>query len=109
MLIGALLGCALGAFVILTLAAGEADTTRIFMVLGATAGGAMLGAWGSSMVGAAIPNSRLAAFGAAIEAGRILIMIDVPQRRVEEVRERLRAIHPEVEDCGLDPHVPAFP
>jgi len=36
-------------------------------------------------------------------------MIDVPEHRVEEIRERLHAAHPEAEDRGLDPHVPAFP
>jgi len=63
----------------------------------------------SSMVGSAVPNSRLKQFHQAIEEGKILVMVDVPESRVEEVRERLRAIHPEAEDRGLDPHVPAFP
>jgi hypothetical protein len=36
-------------------------------------------------------------------------MVDVQDWRVEEIRERLHAIHPEAEDRGLDPHVPAFP
>jgi hypothetical protein len=61
------------------------------------------------MVGASVPNSRLRQFDAAIEEGRILLMVDVPQQRVDEIRERLSAIHPEAEDRGLDPHVPAFP
>jgi hypothetical protein len=36
-------------------------------------------------------------------------MVDVPEHRVEAIRERLHAVHPEAEDRGLDPHVPAFP
>jgi len=36
-------------------------------------------------------------------------MVDVPYHRVDEVRDRLHAIHPEAEDRGIDPHVPAFP
>jgi len=35
--------------------------------------------WVSSMVGSAIPNSRLQQFEAAIEQGGILLMIDVPR------------------------------
>ena len=109
LLLGALFGCALGGFVVVTLAAGSGATAQISTVLGATAAGALLGAWASSMVGAGIPNSRLAAFETPIAAGKVLLMIDVPEHRVEKIRERLHAVHPEAEDRGLDPHVPAFP
>jgi hypothetical protein len=109
LLIGALFGCAVGAFVVMTLAANQGPTMHIVTVLGGTAIGALLGAWASSMVGAAIPNSRLAPFRDAIAAGRILLMADVPEHRVDEIRERLHAMHPEAEDRGLDPHVPVFP
>jgi hypothetical protein len=107
LMLGALLGCALGVVVAYTFLGG--DTMRIVTVLGATILGALFGAWVSSMVGSAVPNSRLKQFHQAIEEGKILVMVDVPETRVEEVRERLRAIHPEAEDRGLDPHVPAFP
>lgn len=107
LMLGALLGCALGVLVAYTIVTG--DTMRIVTVLGLTFLGALFGTWVSSMVGSAVPNSRLAQFQAAIDEGRILLMVDVPETRVEEVRERLHAIHPEAEDRGLDPHVPAFP
>jgi hypothetical protein len=107
LMLGALLGCALGVVIAYTFLGG--DTMRIVTVLGATILGALFGAWVSSMVGSAVPNSRLKQFHQAIEEGKILVMVDVPESRVEEVRERLRAIHPEAEDRGLDPHVPAFP
>ena len=61
------------------------------------------------MVGSAVPNSRLKQFESAIEEGRILVMADVPQHRVNEVREALHDRHPEAEDRGVDPHIPAFP
>jgi Flp pilus assembly protein TadB len=107
LMIGALLGCALGVVVAYTFVGG--DTMRIVTVLGATILGALFGAWVASMVGSAVPNSRLKQFAQAIEEGKILLMVDVPETRVEEIRERLHAIHPEAEDRGLDPHVPAFP
>jgi hypothetical protein len=107
LMLGAALGCALGVLLAFTLFAGEG--TRIITVLGATVLGSLFGMWVSSMVGASVPNSRLRQFDAAIEEGRILLMVDVPQQRVDEIRERLSAIHPEAEDRGLDPHVPAFP
>jgi len=107
LMLGALLGCALGVLVAFTLV--TADGMRIVTVLGLTFLGILFGMWVSGMVGSAVPNSRISQFQSAIEEGRILLMVDVPESRVEEIRERLRAIHPEAEDRGLDPHVPAFP
>jgi hypothetical protein len=107
LMIGAVLGCALG--VVVAYALEEADTARIVTVLGGALLGALFGAWVSSMVGSSVPNSRLRQFQQAIDEGRILLMVDVPETRVDEIRERLKAIHPEAEDRGLDPHVPAFP
>ena len=57
----------------------------------------------------AVPNSRLAQFNDAIEQGKILMMADVPDHRVNEVREVLASRHPEAEERGIDPHIPAFP
>ena len=107
MLIGAGLGCATG--VAIALATQKPDGIPLFVVLVASIVGALLGAWVSSMIGSSIPNSRLKPYQRALDEGRILCMIDVPHHRVDEVRERLAAIHPEAEDHGLDPHVPAFP
>ena len=61
------------------------------------------------MVGSAVPNSRLKQFQKTIDEGKILLMADVPDHRVNEVRELLTARHPEAEDRGIDPHIPAFP
>jgi uncharacterized membrane protein YeaQ/YmgE (transglycosylase-associated protein family) len=105
--LGALLGFILGAVVVTTM---QTDSRwQIVTVLGAGLVGALFGAWVASMVGSAVPNSRLKQFEAAIEEGRILVMADVPQHRVNEVREALHDRHPEAEDRGVDPHIPAFP
>lgn len=71
--------------------------------------GAIIGAWASSMIGSSVPNSRLRSFTADIEAGRILLMVDVPRSRVEEIEQQLQATHPEARFAGLDPAIPAFP
>jgi uncharacterized membrane protein YeaQ/YmgE (transglycosylase-associated protein family) len=105
--LGALLGFILGAVVVMTLQTD--DRWQIVTVLGAGLAGALFGAWVSSMVGSSVPNSRLKQFSQAIESGKILLMADVPQHRVNEVREQLAARHPEAEDRGVDPHIPAFP
>jgi hypothetical protein len=62
--------------------------------------GAPLGAWIASMVAAAVPNSRLRQFHADIEAGRVLMMVDVPYLRVAEINELVLARHPEAMPRG---------
>ena len=105
--LGALLGFVLGAVVVLTMQTD--DRWQIVTVLGSGLVGALFGAWVASMVGSAVPNSRLRQFAQTIEEGKILLMADVPEHRVNEVREQLSTRHPEAEDRGIDPHIPAFP
>jgi uncharacterized membrane protein len=71
--------------------------------------GAIFGAWASSMIGSSTPNVRLKEYEKTMEEGHILLMLDVPKERVDEVREIIRSHHPEVEDHGLDPDIPRFP
>lgn len=71
--------------------------------------GALFGAWVASMVGASVPNSRLRRFSKAIEAGEILLMVDVPRRRLGEIKTLLRLAHPEAYAQGMEPAIPAFP
>jgi hypothetical protein len=71
--------------------------------------GAAFGAWVSSMVASAIPNSRLKTFESAIAAGRILMMVDVPSGRVDEIKKLIVAHHPETTSSGTEPTIPAFP
>ena len=71
--------------------------------------GAIFGAWVSSMIGSSTPNVRLREYEKTMEEGHILLMVDVPKERVDEVREIIRSHHPEVEDHGLDPDIPRFP
>ncbi len=71
--------------------------------------GAAFGAWVSSMVASSVPNSRLRTFESAIEAGRILMMVDVPSGRVDEIRKLVALHHPEAMDSGVEPAIPAFP
>lgn len=71
--------------------------------------GALVGAWISGMIAISLPNSRLKGFQQAIDAGRILLMVDVPYRRVEEIRALIESHHPEARAGGQDTHIPAFP
>ena len=105
--LGALLGCILGGVLVMTLFTD--DRWQIVTVLGAGVIGALFGAWVASMVGSAVPNSRLRKFSKAIDDGKLLLMVDVPEHRLSEVRGVLNARHPEAEDRGIEPNIPAFP
>lgn len=70
---------------------------------------AMIGSWISGMIAISIPNSRLKHFQPAIDRGEILLMVDVPVRRVAEIRELIISHHPEAKAKGQDAQIPAFP
>ena len=71
--------------------------------------GAAFGVWVSSMIASSIPNSRLQSFEKAIADGKILLMVDVPAGRVEDVQGLLGKRHPEAAASGQEPTIPAFP
>jgi len=78
-------------------------------VLALAALGAGFGAWASSMLGISTPNSRIKQFQDAIEQGKILMMVDVPKNRREEIEQLVRQHYPEAEIGGTEPTIPPFP
>jgi hypothetical protein len=78
-------------------------------LLGLTLFGAGFGAWMSGMVGIGLPSSRIEKFETAIARGDLLMMIDVPRARVEEIETLVKRYHPESELEGIDPNIPIFP
>jgi hypothetical protein len=78
-------------------------------VLATSLTGAGVGALMSSMIGVDVPNSRIEKFRSAIEAGELLMMVDVPKDRVEEIDDLVKKHHPEAEIEGAEPTMPAFP
>ncbi len=78
-------------------------------VLGTSLLGAGLGAWVSSMIGISAPNTQLKRFEEEIESGQILMLIDVPKSRADEISELVRQHHPEAHIEGSEPHMPSFP
>lgn len=71
---------------------------------GATVGGMM-----SALVGVGLPSHRLEKFEEAIKAGEILILVDIPQKRVDEIQQLVKKHHPQVEFAGIEPLTPPFP
>ncbi|HTD90493.1 MAG TPA: DUF1269 domain-containing protein [Burkholderiales bacterium] len=47
--------------------------------------GAVVGVWSATMIGSALPNTKLEAFQPEIEQGKVLMIVDVPQSRVDEI------------------------
>jgi len=78
-------------------------------LLGLTLFGAGFGAWMASMVGVGLPSSRLEQFESAIETGELLMLIDVPRARVQEIEALVTRHHPQAELEGIDPNIPIFP
>jgi hypothetical protein len=78
-------------------------------ILGIALAGAGMGAWLAGMIGMDVPNSRLDEFESAINAGSILMMVDVRKEQVEEVSQSVKQHHPEADMHGTEPTIPAFP
>jgi len=105
--IGAIVGAAAGA--LLVLFPPEGVTLKLFTVLVTALGGAFFGAWASSLVASSVPNSRLKSFQSEIDRGKVLMMVDVPMRRVQEICDLVTSRHPEAAYRGFEPTIPAFP
>ena len=105
--IGAIVGAVAGGLLVMFPPTGA--TLKLFTVLVVAMGGAVFGAWASSMVASSVPNSRLKSFAPEMEAGKVLMMVDVPMRRVSEISDLVTARHPEAASRGFEPTIPAFP
>jgi len=78
-------------------------------LIGCTIFGGMFGSWASTLIGLSVPNKRLEPFKREVDAGKILLLVDVAPERVEEVHKLVQRQHPDVGDRGEDPAIPAFP
>ena len=107
LVLGGALGVVLGLFLVFFPPGG--GTLQLVTVLITAIVGGGFGAWVSTMVGLQVPNSRLKGFDHDLEEGKVLLMLDVPSGRYEQVREIIQRTHPEATDRGNEPTVPAFP
>ena len=105
--IGGAGGFLIGIFIYFTPPEGVA--LQLVTVLISTVIGAVFGAWAASLVALSVPNSRLRPFQKEIDEGRILLMVDVPPSRIEEIQDLVHRRHPEASDRGIEPTLPAFP
>ncbi len=60
--------------------------------------GAVLGAWISGpLIGASTPNSRLAPYHQLLQTGHVILIVDVPAKRREEIRKLIKNVYPQAE------------
>jgi len=79
------------------------------LLLATALAGVAFGVLLGGMVGLNVGNTRLKPFAKAIGRGELLVMVDVPKARVEEITNRIKAVHPGAEFEGTEPTIPAFP
>ena len=79
------------------------------IILASSVAGAGIGAWVGGMIGLNVGNTRLRRFEEAIDQGELLLMVDVPLARVDDISERIRQHHPTAQVEGTEPTIPAFP
>ncbi len=60
------------------------------MVASLTAAGAAVGTWSATLIGIGITHRDLQPFEEALEQGRILILVDVADEQVEEIKALIR-------------------
>ena len=84
-------------------------SVQLVAILMAAVVGAALGVWIAAMLGLQVPNTQLKGFEQEIQDGKILLMLDVPAGRYDEIRTVIARTHPEATDRGNEPTVPAFP
>ena len=88
---------------------GAAVVSAGALVLALALAGGAAGAWISSMIGVSVDSPRLKPYEGAIQEGQILMMIDVPVERVQEIEQRIAVQHPSARDQGIEKAIPAFP
>jgi hypothetical protein len=97
LIVGAAVGGLLGAVLVAVhypIVGG--DDPEWSLALALAIAGAVFGPWASSMIGVSIPSERLKRFTPQIELGRILLMVDVPASRAEQIEGRLRMLQADV-------------
>ena len=78
-------------------------------LLGIALAGTGFGALMSTMIGVSAPNSRHKQFEDAIQQGELLMLVDVPKDRVDEIETMVKQQHSEVDIEGTEPTIPVFP
>ncbi|WP_375542483.1 DUF1269 domain-containing protein [Paraburkholderia sp. CNPSo 3272] len=107
---GAAAGCATGLLVALIALVWPPEDVRIaggtVVILILSSAG--FGAGVAAMIGVEVRNTRLKRFEEAILRGELLVMIDVPKERVEEIEQMIELHYAYAHGVGADKTIPLF-
>lgn len=78
-------------------------------ILATTLAGTAFGAVVAPMIGISARNTQLEPFEAAVDAGQLLMIVDVPRDDEEKISKLIRSHHPDVAIKGTEPTIPSFP
>ena len=106
-IIGGVVGLLAGIFLVTFPPEGLSMRTAAILLV--ALGGALFGGWASGMNAAAIPNKKLEQYADRIEQGQVLMMVDVPVRRMKQIEEMIAKRHPDFNFGGEEPPMLAFP
>jgi hypothetical protein len=69
-------------------------------------GGSAAGAWVGAMIGLNAKSEQAKAYEDAIEAGQLLMLVDVPRERAGEIEALVREASPTMRPQWIEPHIP---
>lgn len=110
LLVGGATGALAGAVVMLFPPSGMAAGLGVVLALAIL--GAIIGIWAAGMlIGTSTPSTHLEAFSDEIARGRVLMIVDVPNRRADEIARAIRKHHPQADmrDAADPGHPLPFP
>jgi hypothetical protein len=71
--------------------------------------GAGMGAWLGGMIGMDVGNTHIKQFEEAVQGGQLLVLVDVPRDRVDDIQNLVKKHHADADFEGTEPTIPAFP
>lgn len=97
---GASVGALVGVVVLLVPPSGLPLGASVVIALALL--GAIMGVWISGMIGSSTPSARLDTFRDEVEHGKVLMLVDVPAERADEISHMIKQHHPEADMRSID-------
>ena len=107
LLVGGMTGALAGVVTVLFPPSGL--TMGLGVILALSVLGACVGLWASGLIAMNVPNTFLRSFNKAVDAGKVLMIVDIPKSQVDQVTHMVKTHHPQADMRGLEPGIPAFP
>lgn len=79
------------------------------VLLATTLAGSAMGAWLSSLIGVSVPSEELQRYEQAVGEGQLLMMIDIPKHRADELVALIHDHHPTADIKEVEYFPPPIP